>query len=99
MLASKRVLTDLQSEGGSMELLGDGFQLVGFVVVTATVLASVVLVAIGITVFLCMGNRKIVIIKKGWGYHEFGGECENIGAEGLSWAVSAGGVVWSMLGW
>ena len=67
-----------------MELLGDGFQLVGFVAVTATVLASLVSVAIGITVFLCMSNRKIVIIKKGSGSHEFGRESENIPAEARS---------------
>ena len=67
-----------------MELLGDGFQLVGFVVVTATVLASLVAVAIGITVFLYMTNRKIVIIKKGSGSYEPGRESENIPAEAQS---------------
>ena len=48
-----------------MELWGDGLQLVGFLVVTAMVLASLVAGAIGIMVFLYMTNRKIVIIKKG----------------------------------
>jgi len=81
MHASKRVLTDLQSEGESVELLGDGFQLVGFVVVTAMVLASLVAVAIGITVFLYMTNRKIVIIKKGSSSYEPGRESGNIPAE------------------
>ncbi len=67
-----------------MELLGDGFQLVGFVVVTAMVLASLVAVVVGITVFLYMSNRKIVIIKKGSGSHELGRESENIPAEAQS---------------
>jgi len=67
-----------------MELLDDGLQLVGFVVVTAMVLASLVAVAIGITVFLYMSNRKIVIIKKGSGSHEPGRETENIPAEAQS---------------
>ena len=64
-----------------MELSGDGFQLVGFVVVTAMVLASLVAVAIGITVFLYMTDRKIVIIKEGSYSHEPGRESENIPAE------------------
>jgi phosphatidylglycerophosphatase A len=64
-----------------MEPLGDGLQLVGFVVVTAMVLASLVAVAIGITVFLYMSHRKIVIIKKGSGSHEAGREAEHIPAE------------------
>jgi phosphatidylglycerophosphatase A len=67
-----------------MELLGDGLQLVGFVVVTAMVLASLVAVAIGITVFLYMSNRKIVIIKKGSGSRALGRESENIPAEAQS---------------
>ena len=67
-----------------MELLDDGLQLVGFVVVTAMVLASLVAVAIGITVFLYMSNRKIVIIKRGSGSHEVGRESENIPAEAQS---------------
>jgi len=67
-----------------MELLDDGFQLVGFVVVTAMVLASLVAVAIGITVFLYMSNRKIVIIKKGSGSYEPGRESGNIPAEAQS---------------
>ncbi len=67
-----------------MELLDDGFQLVGFVVVTAMVLASLVAVAIGITVFLYMSNRKVVIIKRGSGYHELGRESEKIPAEAQS---------------
>jgi len=67
-----------------MELLDDGLQLVGFVVVTAMVLASLVAVAIGITVFLYMSNRKIVIIKKGSGSHEPGRETENIPVEAQS---------------
>ena len=67
-----------------MELLDDGLQLVGFVVVTAMVLASLVAVAIGITVFLYMSNRKIVIIKKGSRSHELGRESENIPAEAQS---------------
>jgi phosphatidylglycerophosphatase A len=67
-----------------MELLGDGLQLVGFVAVTAMVLASLVAVAIGITVFLYMTHRKIVIIKKGSGSHEPGRESENIPAEAQS---------------
>ena len=67
-----------------MEPLGDGLQLVGFVVVTAMVLASLVAVAIGITVFLYMSNRKIVIIKKGSGSYEPGRESKNIPAEAQS---------------
>jgi phosphatidylglycerophosphatase A len=63
-----------------MELLGDGLQLVGFVVVSAMVLASLVAVAIGITVFLYMTNRKIVIIRKGSGSHQPERESENIPA-------------------
>jgi len=53
-----------------MEPLGDGLQLVGFLVVTAMVLASLVAVAIGITVFLYMTDRKIVIFKKRSSSHE-----------------------------
>jgi len=67
-----------------MELLDDGLQLVGFVVVTAMVLASLVAVAIGITVFLYMTNRKIVIIKKGSSSYEPGRESGNIPAEAQS---------------
>jgi phosphatidylglycerophosphatase A len=63
-----------------MELLGDGLQLVGFVVVSAMVLASLVAVAIGITVFLYMTNRKIVIIRKDSGSHKPERESENIPA-------------------
>jgi phosphatidylglycerophosphatase A len=67
-----------------MDLLGDGLQLVGFVVVSAMVLASLVAVAIGITVFLYMTNRKIVIIKKGSGSRKPGRESDNIPAEAQS---------------
>jgi hypothetical protein len=64
-----------------MEPLGDGLQLVGFFVVTAMVLASLVAVAIGITVFLYMTDRKIVIFKKGLSSHEPGRKPEHIPAE------------------
>ena len=67
-----------------MELLGDGLQLVSFLVVTAMVLASLVAVAIGITVFLYMTDRKIVIVKKELCSHEPGRESENIPAEAQS---------------
>jgi len=67
-----------------MELLDNGLQLVGFVVVTAMVLASLVAVAIGITVFLYMSNRKIVIIKQGSASHAPRRESENIPAEAQS---------------
>ena len=64
-----------------MELSGDGLQLVGFLVVTAMVLASLVAGAIGIMVFLYMTNRKIVIIKKGSYFHEPGPESRKVPAE------------------
>jgi len=67
-----------------MEPLGDGLQLVGFLVVTAMVLASLVAVAIGITVFLYMTDRKIVIFKKRSSSHEPGRKHENIPAEAQS---------------
>jgi hypothetical protein len=67
-----------------MELMGDGLQLVGFLVVTAMVLASLVAVSIGITVFLYLTDRKIVVIKKGSYSHEPGRESENIPAEAQS---------------
>jgi len=67
-----------------MEPLSDGLQLVGFLVVTAMVLASLVAVAIGITAFLYMTNRKIVIFKKRLSSHEPGREPENIPAEAQS---------------
>ncbi len=67
-----------------MERLGDGFKVGGFGVGTAMVLASLVAVAIGITVFLYMTNRKIVIIKKGLGSYEPGRESGNIPAEAQS---------------
>jgi len=44
-----------------MELLGDGLQLVGFLAVTVSILASLVAVAIGIAVFLYMADRRIEI--------------------------------------
>ena len=44
-----------------MELFGDGLQLVGFLAVTVSVLASLLAVAIGITVFLYMADRRIEI--------------------------------------
>jgi NADH:ubiquinone oxidoreductase subunit K len=44
-----------------MELFSDGLQLVGFLAVTVAILASLVAVAIGITVFLYMADRKIEI--------------------------------------
>ena len=64
-----------------MELSGDGLQLVGFLVVTAMVLASLVAGAIGIMVFLYMTNRKIVIIKKGSYFDEPGPESRKVPAE------------------
>jgi len=64
-----------------MEPLGDGLQLVGFLVVTAMVLASLVAVAIGVTVFLYMTDRKIVIFKKGSSSHEPGRKPAHIPAE------------------
>jgi len=84
MHAPKRILTGHLSDGGSMEPLGDGLQLVGFLVVTAMVLASLVAVAIGITVFLYMTDRKIVIFKKRSSSHELGRKPENIPAEAQS---------------
>ncbi len=53
-----------------MELLGDALQLVGFLVVTAAVLASLVAVAIGIAVFMYMTDRKIVVVKSLKNSHE-----------------------------
>jgi hypothetical protein len=47
-----------------MELFGDGLQLVGFLAVNVAILASLVAVAIGITVFLYMTNRRIEINKR-----------------------------------
>ena len=44
-----------------MELLGDGLQLVGFLAVTVSILASLVAVSIGIAVFLYMADRRIEI--------------------------------------
>ena len=44
-----------------MELLGDGLQLVGFLAVTVSILASLVAASIGITVFLVMADRRIEI--------------------------------------
>lgn len=48
-----------------MELFGDGLQLVGFLAVTVAILASLVAVAIGMTVFLYMTDRRIEIDKRG----------------------------------
>jgi hypothetical protein len=67
-----------------MELSGDGLQFVGFLVVTAMVLASLVAVAIGITVFLYMTDRKIVILKKGSYFQEPGPESRKVRAEAQS---------------
>jgi len=53
-----------------MEPLGDGLQLVGFLVVTVMVLASLVAVAIAITVFMYMTHREIVIFRRGSSSHE-----------------------------
>jgi len=44
-----------------MELFGDGLQLVGFLAVTVSILASLVAASIGITVFLVMADRRIEI--------------------------------------
>jgi hypothetical protein len=49
---------------GAMELFGDGLQLVGFLAVTVSILASLVAIAIGITVFLYMADRRIEIDKR-----------------------------------
>ena len=49
---------------GHLELFGDGLQLVGFLAVTVAILASLVAVAIGMTVFLYMADRRIVIDKR-----------------------------------
>jgi hypothetical protein len=49
---------------GHMELFGDGLQLVGFLAVTVAILASLVAVAIGMTVFLYMADRRIEIDKR-----------------------------------
>ena len=51
-----------------MELFGDGLQLVGFLAVTVAVLASLVAVAIGITVFLYMADRRIEVDKRERGH-------------------------------
>ena len=50
-------------DGLQMEQLVDGLQLVGFLVVSVTILAALVAVAIGIAVFLYMTDRKIVIVQ------------------------------------
>ena len=50
-------------DGLHMEQLVDGLQLVGFLVVSVTVLAALMAVAIGIAVFLYMTDRKIVIVQ------------------------------------
>jgi hypothetical protein len=47
-----------------MELFGDGLQLVGFLAVTVTILASLVAASIGITVFLIMADRRIEIDRR-----------------------------------
>jgi hypothetical protein len=47
-----------------MELFGDGLQLVGFLAVTVAILASLVAVAVGMTVFLYMADRRIEIDKR-----------------------------------
>ncbi len=47
-----------------MGLLDDGLQLVGFLAVTVSILASLVAAAIGITVFLYMADRRIEIDKR-----------------------------------
>lgn len=44
-----------------MGLLDDGLQLVGFLAVTVSILASLVAVAISITVFLYLADRRIEI--------------------------------------
>jgi hypothetical protein len=62
-----------------MELFGDGLQLVGFLAVNVAILASLVAVAIGITVFLYMTNRRIEIDKSERGHRE-----ANIPAEAQS---------------
>ncbi len=49
---------------GHLELFGDGLQLVGFLAVTVAILASLVAVAIGMTVFLYMADRRIAIDKR-----------------------------------
>jgi hypothetical protein len=49
---------------GAMELFGDGLQLVGFLAVTVSILASLVAVAVGMTVFLYMADRRIEIDKR-----------------------------------
>jgi len=53
-----------------MELLGDGLQLVGFLAVTVSILASLVAVAIGIAVFLYMADRRIEIKERERGHRE-----------------------------
>ncbi|TLY40659.1 MAG: hypothetical protein E6K59_10700 [Nitrospirae bacterium] len=53
-----------------MELLGDGLQLVGFLAVTVSILASLVAVAIGIAVFLYMADRRIEIKEREQGHRE-----------------------------
>ena len=55
-----------------MELFGDGLQLVGFLAVTVAVLASSVAVAIGITVFLYMADRRIEVDKRERGHLDSG---------------------------
>ena len=46
-----------------MEPLLDGLQLVGFLLVSVTILAVLVAIAIGIAIFLYRTNRKIVIVQ------------------------------------
>ena len=53
-----------------MELLGDGLQLVGFLAVTVSILASLVAVAIGIAVFLYMADRRIEVEEREQGNRE-----------------------------
>jgi len=47
-----------------MGLLGDGLQLVGFLAVTVSILALLVAVAISITVFLYLADRRIEIAER-----------------------------------
>lgn len=46
-----------------MEPLLDGLQLVGFLLVSVTILAVLVVVTGGLAIFLYMTDRKIVIVK------------------------------------
>ncbi len=62
-----------------MGFLGDGLQFVGFLAVTVSILASLVAVAVSITVFLYLADRRIEIDERARRHRE-----SNIPAEAQS---------------